>query len=108
MADQWFTLEQVKAEQKACPLSMGQAEAGRYTFCVGDQCMAWHWDPKETEENLDNTYQVSLEDYEKNEEGEWTGWFPTGPAYEFEGKKLVTIMQKPTRGRCGMVPRNVS
>jgi len=96
MADQWFTVEQVKAEQKACPLSMGQAEAGRYTFCVGDQCMAWQWDSK-----IDIQMGV---DPKKIPDG----WAACSEPYKEGKKEVVDIMKKPTHGRCGMVPRNVS
>ena len=45
----WFKPEEVA--QKACPLSVGQAEAGRYTFCVADKCMAWDWGFKEEDKS---------------------------------------------------------
>lgn len=97
MADQWFTLQQVRDTQKACPLSMGQAEAGRYTFCVGDQCMAWKW-------LTDGLLTSKIEQGEEMPEGYEAASEPIK-----EGKKtIIKIMQKPTHGRCGMVPRDDS
>lgn len=94
MVDQWFTVEQIKAEQKACPLSIGQAEAGRYTFCIGDQCMAWQW-------NADTDVETEVE-IDKIPDG----WAACSEPYKKGKKEVVDIMQKPTHGRCGMVPRN--
>lgn len=98
MVDQWFTVEQVKAEQKACPLSIGQAEAGRYTYCVGDTCMAWQWD-------ADTEIKIGVDPKEIPE-----GWAACSEPYKIvKGKKeVVDIMRKPTHGRCGMVHRNAS
>lgn len=96
MADQWFTLDEVREKQKACPLSMGQAEAGRYTFCVGDQCMAWKW--------LTDGLQEKTIDLKKAKIPE--GYEAAGEPVQIDKKSLVKIMQKPTHGRCGMVPRN--
>lgn len=99
MVDQWFTVEQVRTEQKACPLSVGQAEPGRYTFCIGDQCMAWQWLPQEAGGNI----QVAVPADEIP-----VGWAACSEVYKKGKKDVVDIMQKPTHGRCGMVPRNVS
>lgn len=94
--DQWFTLEDVKNQQKACPLSMGQAEAGRYTFCVNERCMAWTWLVLNNERRAHEVDQPMPE-----------GWAAASEPYEIDGGKFVDIMEKPTHGRCGMVPRNV-
>lgn len=97
MADQWFTLEQIKQEQKACPLSIGQAEAGRYTFCIGDQCMAWKW---LTDELL--TSKIGVDDDIPE------GYKAASEPFK-DGKKMsIKIVQIPTHGRCGMVPRDAS
>lgn len=94
--DQWFTPEDVKNQQKACPLSMGQAEAGRYTFCIVDQCMAWQWLTKDL-------LETTIEDGEEVPQG-----FEIASGPIKSGKKIIRkIIQKPTHGRCGMVPRNV-
>lgn len=91
---QWFTLDEVKQKQKACPLSIGQAEAGRYTFCIGEQCMAWKWNEKQVKEAKENLFYVH-----KDEVAE--GWEIASPENE-DG--FVDTMKKPTHGRCGMVP----
>lgn len=97
MVNQWFTLQQVKDTQKACPMSIGQAEAGRYTFCVGDQCMAWSW-------LTDGLLTSKIEEGEDMPEGYEAASEPIK-----EGrKKVIKIIQKPTHGRCGMVPRDVT
>lgn len=90
MKHRWYTTEQTK--QMACPLSVGQAEAGRYTFCVNETCMAWLWltDDKRVGVKADDPvpegFVVASEPYKK-------------------GKTLMhDIMRKPTHGRCGMLP----
>lgn len=95
MANQWFKLRDLLRTPKACPLSIGQAELARYTFCVGDQCMAWKWltddllsSKIEVDEEIPDGYQAASE-----------------PFYE-NNKKVIKIMQMPIFGRCGMVPRD--
>ena len=95
MADQWFTIDEVRQKQKACPLSIGQAEAGRFTFCIGDQCMAWKWNV----DDLDIETEVDIEKIPD-------GWEACSEPYKKGKKEVVDIMQNPTHGRCGMVPRN--
>lgn len=95
MADQWFTLDEVKQKQKACPLSVGQAEPGRYTFCIGDTCMAWQWLTKDLLESTIEEGEDIPEGFEAASEPMKSG-----------KKKIIKIIQKPTHGRCGMVSRN--
>jgi len=91
---QWFKPEEVA--QKACPLSVGQAEAGRYTFCVGEKCMAWKWDQDQID---DAEYRAGVPVDEVIE-----GWAPICDPYASGDKIVVDVMLKPTHGRCGMVP----
>lgn len=91
---QWFKLEEVAT--KACPLSVGQAEAGRYTFCVGDKCMAWKWNPDMVEEAEVRT-GVPLNEV-------LDGWSPICDQYASGDQIVVDIMENPTHGCCGMVP----
>lgn len=93
---QWFTVEEVKEKQKACPLSIGQAEAGRYTYCVGDTCMAWMWNPDQVETN---EVEVGVDPSKIP-----AGWESICAPYAKGKKTVVDIMKKPTHGRCGMVP----
>lgn len=97
---QWFTLKEVAEKQKACPLSVGQAEAGRYTFCIGEQCMAWKWNQDQVVEAQKNIISIPVD--EDIPEGYETICEP----YETEEDevKFVDVMKKPTHGRCGMVP----
>ena len=96
MTRQWFTLEEVKEKQKACPVSIGQAEAGRFTFCIGEQCMAWTWNPDQVD-TVDVETEVDLEKIPN-------GWEAICEPYKSGKKTVVDIMKKPTHGRCGMVP----
>lgn len=96
MKRQWFTLQEVAAKQLACPLSIGQAEAGRYTYCIGEKCMAWSWNPDQIEDAEVRT-GVPVNEVEE-------GWTPICEPYENEEEMLVDVIQSPTHGRCGMVP----
>ncbi len=96
---QWFTLDEVKQKQKACPLSVGQAEAGRFTFCIGEQCMAWKWNEDQVSSAKDNIMTVNTDDIPE-------GWEAVCDPYKENPKdkfKVVDVMKKPTHGRCGMV-----
>lgn len=94
---QWFTPKEVAEKQKACPLSIGQAEAGRYTYCVGDACMAWKWKPDQIEDSENDIIVVKT-----NEVPE--GWQAVCEPYASGEDVVVDIMRKPTHGRCGMLP----
>lgn len=102
--DQWFTLQEVKEKSKACPMSIGQAEAGRYTFCVGDQCMAWTWDADQIKENKKNVKTIKVSELA---DPEWEKWYPVSKAYDKDDEEMIDVMLMPERGRCGMVPKNV-
>ena len=98
---QWFTPEEIKEKQKACPLSIGQAEAGRFTFCIGDQCMAWKWSDDQVKNAKLNILSVSANNIPE-------GYAPCSDEYGIDngsGKSdvMVDVMKKPTHGRCGMV-----
>jgi hypothetical protein len=92
MKSRWYKPDETKS--MACPLSVGQAEAGRYTFCVNESCMAWQW--------------LVIDDGERraHEYGELIpqGWAKASEVYEIDGGKFFDIIKKPTHGRCGMVP----
>lgn len=94
--NQWFTPKEVAEKQKACPMSIGQAEAGRYTYCVGEVCMAWKWNPDQINP------QEWKEDVEQDKIPE--GWEACSEPKKKGKKTVVDIMKKPTHGRCGMVP----
>lgn len=94
--NQWFTPKEVAEKQKACPMSIGQAEAGRYTYCVGEVCMAWKWNPEQIETN-DIKEGVNPDKVPE-------GWQAICEPYASGKKMVVDIMKKPTHGRCGMVP----
>jgi len=91
MKNRWYKPEETKT--MACPLSVGQAESGRYTFCVNESCMAWQW--------MNDTLE-----HKALEEGSDVpnGWVKSSEVYEIDGGKFFDIMEKPTHGRCGMVP----
>lgn len=100
MKKQWFTPEEVTTKQLACPLSVGQAEAGRYTYCLSERCLAWVWNPDQVEDAENNVLTVK-----ENEVPE--GYVPVGEPFKEKAKdkfKMVNVMKKPTHGRCGMVP----
>jgi hypothetical protein len=75
--------------QMACPFSIGQAEAGRYTFCVSTQCMAWEWLVKAAK-HIDKDAEIP------------EGW---QKADEFDNGQ-IKIIPTPTHGWCGLVKRS--
>ena len=85
----WFTPQEVAEKQLACPLSVGQAEAGRYTYCIADKCMAWDWGFKPEDKT------TMLESDELPE-----GWKINSEPVD----GTVEIVRIPTHGRCAMVP----
>jgi hypothetical protein len=93
MKKQWFTPDEVAVKRMACPLSIGQAEPGRYTFCIGAQCMAWTWD-------------ADVIEHDEIAEGDEIpeGWELNSEPFDVDGNLMVKIIRKPTHGRCGMVP----
>jgi hypothetical protein len=96
MKQRWYKIEETA--QMACPLSVGQAEAGRYTFCINEKCMAWQW----FTQNLETKTIYANEEIPD-------GWVATSEAYQSPNEPntkdfiVIDIAKKPTRGRCGMV-----
>jgi len=84
MKQRWYKPEETK--DMACPMSIGQAEAGRYTFCVNEKCMAWQW-LVTAAKHIDNDAEIPK------------GW---QKAFEFDNGQ-IKIIPTPTHGRCGMV-----
>jgi hypothetical protein len=86
----WYKPEETV--QLACPLSVGQAESGRYTYCVSEKCMAWTWMTTELdEETIDENDDVPV------------GWKVNSEPFKVGKKTMVKIIKVPTYGRCGMV-----
>lgn len=94
---QWFTTKEVAEKQKACPMSIGQAEAGRYTYCVGEACMAWKWNPDQIEDAENDILVVTTDEIPE-------GWEAICEPYASDKDVVVDVMKKPTHGRCGMIP----
>lgn len=103
MKDQFYTPDQVRMEQKACPLSVGQAEAGRYTYCVADTCMAWQWNAEQVAEAENNVLRVPVREIPEGYKA-----IAAPIVIDEDGNCEVDVMKMPTHGRCGMVPRNAS
>lgn len=91
MKQRWYKPEETS--QMACPLSVGQAEAGRYTFCVNQVCMAWQWMADDLEGKTIPA-KDSIPD----------GWAAASEVRKEGKKEVIDIVRKPTHGRCGMVP----
>lgn len=91
MKVRWFTPEETST--MACPLSVGQAEAGRYTFCVNKQCMAWTWYKPDDDDRraLETTKEIPA------------NFIAVSAPYEIDGIEYIDIERAPTHGRCGMV-----
>lgn len=101
MKRQWFTPDEVAAKQLACPLSVGQAEAGRYTYCIGDKCMAWTWNPDLIEEAEDDVQEgVNIKEIPEG----WSACCKPYSGNDGTDDMYVDIIKNPTHGRCGMVP----
>jgi hypothetical protein len=77
----------VATQQMACPLSVGQAEAGRYTYCIAEKCMAWRW--KKTEIDIIDDADEIPQGWELN---------------RVVSDDQIEIRKIPTHGYCGMVP----
>lgn len=92
MKNRWFKPEETVT--MACPLSVGQAEAGRYTYCVASKCMAWQWLVRDE----DKSYVFENEEPDE-------GWEICSEPYDDESLgMIVDTIRTPTHGRCGMVP----
>lgn len=96
MKKQYFTPQEIAARQLACPFSVGQAEPGRWTFCIGDKCLAWAWNPDQIE-NVEKREAVPVDEIE-------AGWSSTCEPYKKGKKMVVDLMKTPTHGRCSLVP----
>lgn len=93
MKNRWYKPEDTIG--KACPFSIGQAETGRYTFCVHQQCMAWQW-------YIDDEYDRRAHEHDQAIP---EGWSVVSEVYEIDGGKFFDIIKTPTHGRCGLIPR---
>ena len=94
MKQRWYTQEEIATT--ACPFSVGQAEAGRYTYCVGEVCMGWQWFVTDALESKVISTDLKIPE----------GWVANSPVREDDdGKEVITIIKKPTHGRCALVPR---
>lgn len=93
----WVTVNDIQENQLACPYSIGNTEAGRYTFCLANRCMAWKWHPDQIKEAENNIMIVSPDEIPE-------GWHPISSPYSSDDDVVVDVIKLPTHGRCGMVP----
>lgn len=93
MKNRWYKPEETS--QMACPFSVGQAEAGRYTFCVNEKCMAWTWLVYDENDRRAHEHDQPIPE----------GWSKASDVYEIDGGKFFDIMKTPTHGRCGLIPK---
>lgn len=93
MKKQYFMPAEIREKQLACPFSVGQAEPGRWTFCIADSCLAWTW-------NADLIEHDEIGEKDPVPEG----WQVNSEPFKVGKKSMVKIIRKPTHGRCGLVP----